>query len=515
MSHNSRQQDRSLLAILIVATAFSNCGCRATNWGAGSTNHKPPFVAGRNQVRPKQAIQTPNNSIAQVSHNSPLQLVSFQEQDARERQSEAIEKPSAANAQRPSLEDDAGTRQSETGTGQHGVNEYLQLALASHPKILAARSKVEAAQERFPQAIALPDPMVDTMFYPIQSLSLQTADGRMTDQMGISQEFPHPEKRRTKGEIANREVGMVQAEVESTEREIAESVRLAYYELWFAGRAIQIVEENRDLVAKLVEVAEARYKAGGSQQDVIRAELEKEKLEQQLLELGQQKAVAQADLAALIQSPTATGLEADESLPIQDFPTQMETLIGQAEQCSPELRKLLWQIQRDMEKQRLACLQKYPDIRLGTQYGIMTAGGAVSPVAQGNDMLSFSVGMNLPVWKQKIRAGVREAASEQISSTQQFEAEHLSIEGKLRRLLAEADSFQTQRSLFVDRINPKAEQALNVALSEYTVGKTTFVQLMDNYTEVLMFQLQTARLEATLAGTFAQIERTVGCPPAM
>lgn len=515
MSHNSRQQIRTWLAVLIVATVFSNSGCRTTTRIAGTTIFEPPVVVGINQVLPPQVYKRPMNPTLQSAPKNPLQLVTFQEQKDRDNHSEAIVTHSTADVAQPPMEQTAGFNSTITGTSQTSVNEYLQLALASHPKILAARSKVEAAQERFPQAIALPDPMAETMFFPIQALALQTADGRMTNQMGISQEFPHPEKRRTKGEIAIREVGMAQAEVESTEREIAESVRLAYYELWFAGRAIHIVEENRDLVAKLVEVAEARYKAGGSQQDVIRAELEKEKLEQQLVELGQQKAVAQADLAALIQSPTATGLEADESLPIQDFPTQMETLIGRAEQCSPELRKLLWQIQRDMEKQRLACLQKYPDIQLGTQYGIMSAGGAVSPVAQGNDMLSFSVGMNLPVWKQKIRAGVREAAFEQISSTQQFEAEHLSIEGKLRRLLAEADSFQTQRSLFVDRINPKAEQALNVALSEYTVGKTTFVQLIDNYTEVLMFRLQTARLEATLAGTFAQIERAVGCPPSM
>jgi outer membrane protein TolC len=512
MSHNSRQQFRRLVSILIVAIAFSNGGCHTTPGITRSAPHKPPFVGGLNKALSKLQIQTTNNPTAQVPPKNSLQLVSFQEQ---ENQSESTVKPTAADPAQPLPEQESDSSLAETGAGQRSVDEYLHLALASHPKILAARSKVVAAQERFPQAIALPDPMAETVFFPIQALALQTADGRMTDQVGISQEFPFPEKRRTKGEIANHEVGMAQAEVESTEREIAESVRLAYYELWFAGRAIHIVEENRDLVAKLIEVAEARYKAGGSQQDVIRAELEKEKLEQQLVELGQQKAVAQADLAALIQTPAETGLEANESLPIQDFPARLDALIGQAEHCSPELRRLLWQIQRDIEKQRLACLEKYPDIRLGTQYGIMSAGGAVSPVAQGNDMLSFSVGMNLPVWKQKIRAGIREAASEQISSTQQFEAEHLSIEGKLRRLLAEADSFQTQRSLFVDRINPKAEQALNVALSEYTVGKTTFIQLIDNYTEVLTFQLQTARLEATLAGTFARIERTVGCPPAM
>jgi hypothetical protein len=43
------------------------------------------------------------------------------------------------------------------------------------------------------------------------------------------------------------------------------------------------------------------------------------------------------------------------------------------------------------------------------------------------------------------------------------------------------------------------------------VGKSTFIQLIDNFGEVLMFRIEVARIEATLAGVFAQIERTVGC----
>jgi outer membrane protein TolC len=266
-------------------------------------------------------------------------------------------------------------------------------------------------------------------------------------------------------------------------------------------------------VNDLIKVAEARYVAGGSQQDVIRAELEKEKLDQQLLELRQQKAVAQADLAALIQVPAPIRLEAEPKLLIGDVPAQLEELVARAEQCNPELQGLVWQIERDAQQQRLACLQKYPDLRLGMQYGMMNIGGSISPVADGNDMISFNVGVTLPVWREKIRAGIHEASAERLSSTRQLEAEYLSIEGKLRRLLADAQSLEQQRMLFVDRITPKAEQAYTVAMSDYTVGKTTFAQLVDNYSELLLFKLQTARLEATLAGTLAQIERAVGCPP--
>jgi outer membrane protein TolC len=371
---------------------------------------------------------------------------------------------------------------------------------------------VKAAQERYFQAIALPDPMAETMFWPIENNSLQTAGGRMTAQIGVSQELPYVEKRRTKGTIVDKEIEIASADVERVELELVESVRVASYKLWFAARAISIIDENRALARKLVEVAEARYKVGGSQQDVLRAQLELESLELELVESYQEKAVAHATLAALIQAPLSEVLEVESELPIQDVSQQLELLLSEAERCNPELKSLARQIQRDCEKQRLACLEKYPDIRLGAQYGMMSVGGSISPVADGLDMISFSVGTNLPIWRQKIRAGVCEAAAERMSSTQQYASEQLSIAGQLRRLVAETDSYEQLRNLYLERIIPKAEQALTVSMSEYTVGATTFVQLIENYTDVLRFKLQAARVEADLATTFAKLERVIGCP---
>ncbi len=435
--------------------------------------------------------------------NNGIKLVSFRNQEG------STSAHPTAHAQLPDMV--AASDSPGLQVADRNLDYFLQRALNSHPKILAARARVYAAQYRISQAMALADPMVETMFWPIEANAQQLASGRMTNQLDFSQEIPYPEKRRTKGAIAEREVQIAQAEADLIEREIAESVRLAYYELWFATRAMEIVTNNRDVASQLVKAAEARYRAEGSQQDVIRAQLETEKLDQQLLELTQQRAAAQADLAAVIQDPLAANLSAESSLPIQDIPQQLEQLIAQAEQCNPELRGLAWQIERDRENQRLACLQKYPDLRLGMQYGMMTTGGAISPQADGIDNISFSVGVTLPIWREKIRAGIGEASAQHASSTRLLEAQHLTIASTLRRLFAEANSLEQQRDLFVNRITPKAEQALQVATSEYVVGKTTFAQLVDNYSEVLTFQLQTARLEASLAGTLAQIQKTIGC----
>ncbi|QDV83770.1 Outer membrane efflux protein [Stieleria magnilauensis] len=404
------------------------------------------------------------------------------------------------------------TPNSQLATGQP-VEYFVQQALAAHPSIRAARQRVAAELDRIPQVTALPDPQFNNTFWPLHDNALQTAGGRIANQMSLQQGVPFPDKLRTKGAIVSREAQMAQAEVERIERQITESVRLAYYEVWYATRAIQIIEETRDLVDDLTKVAEARYRSGGTQQDVLRAQLETDRLDDQLIQLQKQKEVSQADLAALLQQPTSLLAEATEELGVNDAPLQLDALIAQAEQCNPSLRGLAAEIQRDRQKQRLACLQQYPDFMVGLNWGIVSDGhDVISPVANGNDNLSITFGTTLPIWREKINAGVREANRRTSSTTQRLEAERDEIYGRLRRLLAQADSLVEQTDIYEDRIIPRAEDTLKLAIADYRGERTDFFTLIETYRELLMFEIQLARINATLAGTIAQIDRTVGCP---
>ncbi|MCA9134614.1 MAG: TolC family protein, partial [Planctomycetales bacterium] len=393
------------------------------------------------------------------------------------------------------------------------VDYFVSLALSNHPKIHAARHRVAAATQVIPQVSSLPDPMFNNTFMPIHDQALQTAGGRVAHQFGLSQGVPWPEKLHTKAAIASREVQMAQAEVERIEREITEAVRLAYYELWFATRAIAIIGETRELVDDLTQVAAARYRSGGSQQDVLRAQLEADRLLEQVVTLTRQKEASQADLATLVQQPVALLPAAIEELPLSNVPEQLDALLVRAEQCSPELRAIAWEIQRDRQKQKLACLQKYPDLQVGLNYSIIDDNHRVlSPVANGHDNIGFTLGTTLPIWREKIDAGVREAAHRTNSSTRRWEAERDVLYGKLRRLLAQADAFTEQREIYQTRLVPRTEDTLKLAIADYRGKRTDFFTVIETYRELLVFETQLARIDASLAGTVAQIERTVGCP---
>lgn len=409
-------------------------------------------------------------------------------------------------------EGQAETIATPVSTGQP-IEYFVGTALARHPKILAARQRVSAATNVIPQAKALPDPTFNNTFWPLHDNALQTAGGRVGNQMSVNQMVPFPDKLKTKAVIASREVQIAQTEVDAIAREITESVRLAYYEVWFATRAISIIEETKELVADLTDVAEARYRSGGSQQDVLRAQLETDRLDEKLIGLRKQKQVAQTDLATLLQQPVGLLPEASNELGVTDTPQQIESLIAQAEQCNPKLRGLAWEIQRDRDKERLACLQQYPDFSVGLNWGIISdSHDVLSPVADGNDNLSISFGTTLPIWREKINAGIREASHRRSSTTRRLEAERDELYGKIRRLIVQADALVEQRDIYQDRIIPRTEDTLKLSIADYRGKRTDFFTLIETYRELLMFETQLARIDATIAGTIAQIDRTVGCP---
>jgi outer membrane protein TolC len=377
--------------------------------------------------------------------------------------------------------------------------------------VRAARARVAAMSNRRPQVTSLEDPTLTNNFYPISDQALQTAGGRAGNTLSLSQKYPWPEKRWTKGAIADRETQIAAAKLSQAELEIEEMVRLAYYELWFADQAIAITDENRQIAAELVKLAEARNAAGGSQQDILKAQLQLDALDDRLIGLRRQKAVAQADLAALIQQPGQLGIEPTAELDVTAVPQRIDSLFAAAEQCSPRLRERQWAISRDRQKQRLAELNKRPDFMLGAGWQTITESDAVSPVANGHDNISFMVGVTLPIWRERINASAREASAEVAASAREFDDAHDDTYRQIRRLTEQASAADQQLRLYNDRILPRARRALQLSAADYRGKLVDFGEVAGGFTEVLMFELQVARAQATLAGAVAQLERVVGC----
>lgn len=400
-------------------------------------------------------------------------------------------------------------------TGPHPMAFYLQVALERNPEILAAQRNVTATGYEIPQVTALEDPMLTSTFWPIAEHSPQTASGRMPYSLLATQQFPWLGKLRLRGEVAEQETKIALTELAQAQLEVIEQVQLAYYEVYYYQKAIKVTEENEKLLEDLIRFAEIRFRTGGSQQDVLRAQLETDRLRERLIGFRQNLRMAQSDLAALLHASPDLEPLAMEDLDVPEAPTAIEGLYETAVRCRPELQARLHAIVRDQRSRDLAALDYYPDFTAGMSWDAMTRDDAISPVSDGKDNVGFVVGVSVPLWRDRIEAGVKEAEHRVVESARRYDATRDDTFRQIRRLIAQADAAQKQIDLFEESIIPKTEQALKVSIADYRVGKLDFLQVIDNYSELLQFQIQLARLQSNLGQAMASLERVIGCQLAM
>ena len=391
--------------------------------------------------------------------------------------------------------------------GPHPVETYISYALSQNPDIDAARKEVDAAAYRVPQAASLRDPTFGVTVFPEP---VQTAAGEQEVSLTASQQLPWFGKLGSRAAAAEADTSGARAQLAAVELEVIEQVKQAYYELYFVQKAIRITEENRRLLLDFVQIAESKYQTGKtSQQDVLRAQVEVANLDNQLIRLRQQIDSSQAKLARLLHISPEMSVRAMEQPPEQQVPDDLQRLYQQAIVGQPELHAQLAAVQRNRNKVDLARLEYYPDLTAGvTWIGTSTAG--VSPVADGEDPLLLGFSVNVPIYRKRLHAGVREAESRVVAASRKYDSLRDRTAESVKDLYAQAISQYDLVRLFEEDIIPKAEQTLEVSQGAYRVDEVDFLTLIDNWQQLLRFQVSYHRIESQLQQTLARLERVVG-----
>ena len=395
--------------------------------------------------------------------------------------------------------------------GIHGVEDYVAYALGQNPQIQAKRNRVEAAAQRVPQAASLRDPTITVSGYPFASYALQTANGRLTTNVAASQELPWFGKLRAQANAAEAEVNVARAELAATELEVIEQVKRAYYELYFLEKSITITEQSKELAIRLSKIAGAKFRAAQvSQQDYLRAELTVVNVDAQLIRLRQDLQVEQARLAKLLHISPDTPVRTLPELSYQQLPTDLELLYRRAIAARPELHAQLAAIQRDRQAWQLAKLQYFPNVTFSGSWGGVTTNGAVAVAADGRDFTQFGLTANMPIYRKRLQAGVREAESKTVVSAREYDSLRDRTQQEVKDLFVQATAQQELLRLFRTDIIPIAEHTLRVSIPAYESGQTDILQLLDNWQDLLRSQIMQQRLEAQIRQSLASLDRVVG-----
>jgi len=378
------------------------------------------------------------------------------------------------------------------------AQRLVETVLVRNPGLEALRAAVTEAASRVEPAGALDDPML------AYTLAPQTIGGeRLNQDIQLSQEIPWPGKLGLREDIARTEAAAASQELAALRLQIIAAVKAGYAEWYYVHRALAINEANRKLLIELRNVAETQYAAGrATQQDVIQAEVEHDRLLDEALGFERERRSIQAQLNGLLNRVPGAFLPSPGEVTPRASPPSLRVLRRIAVGNHPELKRL--EAQRQASRARVGLAEKdfYPDFGLNMGYDGFW----------DNENQRFSVGasINIPLNRSKYRA-LKDAAQASALQAQwrlaDRRAQLLANLGEARAAVAESVAVI---ELYQDRLVPLVQDNLNAAVADYRAGAGDFLDVITAENRKLMTELTLARARANYVRRVAELERWTG-----
>ena len=162
------------------------------------------------------------------------------------------------------------------------LSALLDEATRSNPDILATRLGWQAATQVPSQVSTPPDPQVTLQHVSVGSprpfAGFSNSDFAYIG-FGISQDLPYPGKLKLKGEAAQQDAAISRDKLEAVRRSVLQQVKEAYYQIAYVQQTLEVLNSNGTLLEQVEKIADGRYRVGeGSQQDILKSQLERTKL---------------------------------------------------------------------------------------------------------------------------------------------------------------------------------------------------------------------------------------------
>ena len=383
------------------------------------------------------------------------------------------------------------------------LDAAVSLARQANPMLQAARLRADAAAERISQAGALPDPMLSfgLMNRPLNDFG--TGERMTMNQVQLTQRIPWPGQLGFAAERARRLAAAEAFSAAETEAQLTSRIAVAYYDVAFIDRALEVMGGTRDLLRDFHQVSQAMYAVGeGLQQDVLRAQVAIARMTEDITVMQQRRVAVVARLNALL------GRDATVPAIVPALPEQrpalasVDSLMEIAVTHRPALRAAAERAEAARAGYRAARRALYPDFMVSLAYGQRPA---------FDDMGTVMVGVSLPIWAGKRQLALRREMAA-MEAAAEAEAQNLSNEtfAALTELRASAERARALQELYATAVLPQAHAAVESALSAYRVGQVDYMTLVDNQMTVNRYEIEQARLTAEYLQLAVQIEALTG-----
>ena len=365
--------------------------------------------------------------------------------------------------------------------------DYVQFALENSFELKAAFASWSAQQEAIEISSTLPSPrLVFAEFLE----EVQTRTGPQERKIGISQVFPWPGQLDAKEEVAEHRAKAAWERLGSEQLRIRSEVEIAFDNYAFLQREERVIGQLVEILHGFDPVVQARIRGGGSQQDLLRLQVEIGRAEDRLAGVRARRSASFARLAdriGLRELPSELPEIQLEVAP--EFTLEAEQLHELALQRSPELRSLGALYDAARSEEGLAEFARRPSFMVGVET-IITGDASMPGVpGSGDDPWVISVGVDLPIWGSSYDAVDRRARHELTAARARWDGKALSLRAAIENEVYIAEDAQRRAGLYREILLPRASEALDLSLAAYRTGMATALDLIDSERTLLEFEL--------------------------
>ena len=383
------------------------------------------------------------------------------------------------------------------------VNEVLTRNRSLQGMIAAWR----AAAEKYPQAIALDDPMFTSMTAPGSWSSNDVTPAYL---LGGSQKIPWWGKRSLRGQVAQAEANAASMDVADTRLQLTQAAHIAYFDYYLVARQLELTEANVKSLEDFQTTARRQYEANlVMQQDLLQAEVELAEAERRRIELTRMHRTSIARLNTLVHRPPNCPVPPPPaSLSIDGVTAPAELLRQVALNQRPDLAAMRSKLQADNASLALAYKEFYPDFEIMGRYDRFWQPTSTQGDLQGQ----VGVNMNVPIYLEKRRAAAREAIYKLRRQRAEYEQRLDDVNQEVESAHAQVVEMRAIVELYEKRTLPAAKQNVASARNDYVANRGDFLRLISAQRQQLMLHEKYQQAVAGYLSRLAELERVVGGP---
>ena len=397
--------------------------------------------------------------------------------------------------------------------GSFDLSTLETLAWIRNPAINSAQNKFAASIESFSQVENLDEILRQ---YSAFTASIKTGVGPMKGQDPVKNKFPFPGTVSIKGQIVQHETEAAWHNLEAVRRDIITDARKIYYDLVFNRKAQKITANTVELFEDLEAVATRRYEAGKTSfQDVVKIQINRNVLQEDLVTLKEKKHSIESRLTALLNIPLTETIGYPALFEMEKQMPRIESLYPVAKSRRQEIMIQQAQLNKMQDVLEMAETMVLPSFTLNystfENQAINTVGSsAEQPSFTTSTSATRGAGLPRNVWYGTNDAYIREIRQRVYAQKETLEKTVAGTLNQVRERWFDLDRAYREKMLYQNTVVSLSKSALDVSTSGYESGNVSFADVINSYDLWLSSNLTLEKKISEFQIAWARLEQAVG-----